>query len=293
MPLRHDPGHAQVDFGETLAEIAGVEGKIHFFAMDRPHSDACFVQAYPAETAEAFCDGHNAAFAFFGDVPKSVLYDNTTLAVARVLGDGGRPANAGVQRAAIPLLVCRPVRPPRQGQRQGQSRGQSRGADRLDPPQPAGVGAAGGQLDGVERATARGLSAPARGRPCGHNETIGERLVRDLAAFHTLPPAPYDACEKKAGRVSSQLLVRYHGTDYSVPTAYGHREVLIRGYVHEVVICCGTEVIARHPRSYEREDFVLNPLHYLALLEQKIGARDQAAPLAGWDLPEEFATLRA
>jgi hypothetical protein len=49
VPLRHDPGHAQVDFGETLAEIAGVEGKIHFFAMDLPHSDACFVQAYPAE----------------------------------------------------------------------------------------------------------------------------------------------------------------------------------------------------------------------------------------------------
>jgi hypothetical protein len=116
--------------------------------------------------------------------------------------------------------------------------------------------------------------------------------VRDLEAFHCLPPAPYDACEKKAGRVSSQLLVRYRGTDYSVPTAYGHCEVLIRGYVHEVVISCGAEVIARHPRSYEREDFVFNPLHYLPLLEQKIGALDQAAPLVGWDLPDEFATLR-
>src|SRR5215510_7410398 len=72
-----------------------------------------------------------------------------------------------------------------------------------------------------------------------HGETIGERLLRDLKAFHCLPPAPYDACEKKAGQVSSQLLVRYRGTDYSVPTAYGHREVLIRGYVHEVVISCG------------------------------------------------------
>jgi transposase len=70
--------------------IAGVERKIHFLAMDLPHSDACFVQAYPAETAEAFCDGHNAAFAFFGKVPRSILYDNTTLAVARILGDGVR-----------------------------------------------------------------------------------------------------------------------------------------------------------------------------------------------------------
>src|ERR1700757_579874 len=126
----------------------------------------------------------------------------------------------------------------------------------------------------------------------GHDETIGERLARDLAAFQDLPPAPYDACEKKAARVSSQSLVRYRGTDYSVPTPYGHREVMIRGYVHEVVISCGAAMIARHPRSYERDGFVFDPLHYLALLERKIGALDQAAPLVGWDLPEEFATLR-
>jgi len=59
-----------------------------------------------------------------------------------------------------------------------------------------------------------------------------------------------------------------------------------------VVISCGAEVIARHPRSYERQDFVFRPLHYLALIEQKTNALDQAAPLAGWRLPEEFATLR-
>jgi transposase len=88
--LQHDPGHAQVDFGEALAEIAAVERKIHFFAMDLPHSDACFVRAYPEETAEAFCDGQNAAFGFFGRVPRSILYDNTKLAVARILGDGVR-----------------------------------------------------------------------------------------------------------------------------------------------------------------------------------------------------------
>jgi hypothetical protein len=126
----------------------------------------------------------------------------------------------------------------------------------------------------------------------GHDETIGERLVRDRVGLLPLPPAPYEACEKKAARVSSLSLVRYRGNDYSVPTAYGHREVLVRGYVHEVVIACAAEEIARHPRSYEREDFVFNPLHYLALLERKIGALDQAAPLAGWALPEEFATLR-
>jgi transposase len=90
VPLSHEPGDAQADFGEALAEFGGVEQKIHFFAMDLPHSDACFVQAYPAETTEAFCAGHTAAFDLFGGVPRSILYDNTKLAVARILGDGTR-----------------------------------------------------------------------------------------------------------------------------------------------------------------------------------------------------------
>ena len=64
------------------------------------------------------------------------------------------------------------------------------------------------------------------------------------------------------------------------------------GYVDEVVISCGAEVIARHRRSYDSEDLIFDPLHYLPLIEQKIGALDQAAPLAGWDLPEAFITLR-
>jgi hypothetical protein len=87
-------------------------------------------------------------------------------------------------------------------------------------------------------------------------------------------------------------LVRYKSNDYSVPVAYGYRDVLIRGYVDQVVIGCGAEVIARHRRSYEREDLIFDPLHYLPLIEKKIGALDQAAPLAGWELPEAFATLR-
>ena len=84
---------------------------------------------------------------------------------------------------------------------------------------------------------------------------------------------------------SSLSLVRYRLNDYSVPTTYGHRDVLVRGYVHDVVISCGAEVIARHPRSYKRHDFIFDPLHYLGLIEQKINALDQAAPLAGWRLP--------
>src|SRR6266481_2829567 len=288
VPLRHDPGHAQVDFGEALAEIAGVERKIHFFAMDLPHSDACFVQAYPAETSEGFCDGHNGAFAFFGAVPQSILYDNTKLAVARILGDGVRRRTRVFSELQSHYVFADRFGRPGKGNDKGKVEGLVGWTRRnllVPVPRAASFTALNEQLlEGCRRRLGDRLR--------GHEETIGERVVRALAAFHSWPPVSYDACGKKAGRVSSLSLVRYRGADYSGPTAYGHREVRIHRYIHEVVISCGAEVIARHPRSYEREDFVFDPLHYLALLERKIGALDQAAPLVGWDLPEEFAMLR-
>ena len=126
----------------------------------------------------------------------------------------------------------------------------------------------------------------------GQTETIAERFQRDRAAMLPLPSAPFEPCEKVTARVSSLALVRYRTNDYSVPTAYGHRQVLVKGYVHRVEIVCGSEAIASHPRSYERESAVYDPLHYLALLEQKCRALDQAAPLSGWQLPDCFAQLR-
>ena len=288
VPLRHDPGHAQVDFGEALVEIGGVEQKIHFFAMDLPHSDAGFVQAYPAETTEAFCAGHTAAFSFFGKVPNSILYDNTRIAVARILGDGKRQRTRVFSELQSHYLFEDRFGRPGKGNDKGKVEGLVGWIRRnLLVPMPRAGSFAALNADLITACRSR-LGDRLR----GHAETIGERLVCDLAAFQSLPATPYDACEKKTGRVSSLSLVRYHSTDYSVPTVYGYREVLIRGYVDEVVIACGADIIARHARSYEREDFVFDPLHYLALLEQKVGALDQAAPLVGWDLPEEFAVFR-
>ncbi len=89
VPLVHPPGDAQADFGEALVVING-QRKAHFLVVDLPHSDDGFVKAFPAETTEAFCEGHNAAFRYFSGVPRTIVYDNTKLAVARILGDGTR-----------------------------------------------------------------------------------------------------------------------------------------------------------------------------------------------------------
>lgn len=257
VPLAHAPGHAQADFGEAMVIIDGVEQKAHFFAFDLPHSDACYIRAYPAATSEAWVDGHVHAFGFFGRVPVSVLYDNDRCLVAQILPDGTRK-RARLFSGFLSHYLLR---------------------DRYGRP---GKGNDKGSVEGLVGYARRNFMVPVPRFPSwetfnasleeqcrkrqgdvlrGHTETIGARLDRDLEVMSALPPAPFDACDQASGRVTSQALVRYKTNDYSVPVAYGHRDVWLRGYVDEVAIGCGGDLIARHPRSYEREDVVFDPVH--------------------------------
>ena len=288
VPLAHPPGDAQADFGEAVVIIGGVEQKAHFFAMDLPHSDACFVRAYPAATAEAWVDGHIHAFAFFGKVPASVLYDNDRCLVAKILPDGTHKRATLFSGFLSHYLIHDRYGRPGKGNDKGNVEGlvgYSRRNFMVPIPRFATWDAFNAELEAKCRRRQEDVLR-------GQSESIGQRLARDLAAMSERPSAPFDACDQATGRVNSQALVRYKTNDYSVPVAYGHRDVWIRGYVDAVVIGCGGEVIARHPRCYDRKDMVFDPVHYLPLIERKINALDQAAPLADWDLPPEFATLR-
>ena len=274
VPLSHPPGHAQADFGEADAIIAGVKYRAHFFVMTLPHSDACFVAAYPAATTEAWLDGHNRAFVFFGGVPQSILYDNDKCLVSRILSDGTRQRTRAFSGLQSHYLFEDRYGRPGKGNDKGNVEGVVGYARRnfMTPlPRFASWDAFNGHLEEQCRNRQGNVLR-------GHRESIGERFVRDREALKRPLPAPFDACDKQGTRVNSLSLVRYRTNDYSVPVAYGHQEVWIRGYVHEVVIGCGAGIIARHPRSYDREDMVFDPIHYLPLLEHKIGALDQAAP---------------
>ncbi|MGB9202801.1 MAG: IS21 family transposase [Terriglobales bacterium] len=288
IPLVHGAGTAQADFGEAVVIVGGEQQKAHYLAIDLPHSDDCFVMAFPAETTEAFLEGHIQAFAYFGGVPTSILYDNTKLAVARILGDGTRQKTRAFSELQSHYLFADKFGRPAKGNDKGKVEGLV-GYARRNFLVPIPRVASWDELN--QRLLAACRQRRAR-KLRGHQETIGERFERDRAALLPLPNSEYEACEKRVARVSSMSLVRYRTNDYSVPTEYGHRDVLVKGYVHRVVIVCGSQVIARHRRSYQREDMVFDPLHYLALLEQKARALDQAAPLVDWDLPECFARLR-
>jgi hypothetical protein len=217
-----------------------------------------------------------------------ILYDNTKIAVAKILGGEQRQRTRAFSELQSHYLFADKFGRPAKGNDKGKVEGLVGYARRnFMVPIP--------RFNSWEEFNAHLIDQCRKRRARrlrGHTETIGERFERDHVAMLTLPAASYEACEKTTARVSSLSLVRYRSNDYSVPTQYGHRQVLVKAYVHQLVIACGSEVIARHERSYEREVVVFDPLHYLALLEQKTRALDQAAPLVGWQLPDCFAQLR-
>jgi transposase len=288
VPLAHPPGHAQADFGEAIAVIGGVRQKVHFFCMDLPQSDGCFVKAYPAETTEAFLDGHVAAFAFFGGVPLSILYDNLKIAVARILGDGKRVRSHAFTELQSHYLFADRFGRPGKGNDKGKVEGLVKYARKtfmVPIPHVA-------SYEELNALLLAGCIRRQRDVLRGFSTMIGARMAADTQAFLNDPAGLFEPCEKIAGRVSAFSLVRYRSNDYSVPTRYGYTQVLIKGFVDEVVIICGAEVIARHKRVYAKADFIFDPIHYLELLERKTAALDQAAPLQNWDLAPEFSTFR-
>jgi transposase len=282
VPLSHAPGMAQVDFGQAQVKINGVACIAHFFVMQLPFSDAVFVKAYPAENTEAFADGHQAAFLFFGGVSKRILYDNTTIAVKKILKDGKREQTRGFVELRSHFLFEEAFAAVARGNEKG-------GVENLIGfvrrnfmvPLP--------DFESFEVLNAH-LATCCKKRQLtvvrGSLETIGQRLARE--SFLPLPQAPYEACRVQCAKITSQGLVRFDNNDYSVPTTTGQQKVWIKGFVDRVVVAYEDKVIAEHPRSYSREDVVFNPLHYLKLLERKTGAFVQAAPLKGWKLPAVF-----
>ena len=221
-------------------------------------------------------------------MPRGIVYDNTKLAVAKILGDRTRQRTQVFSELQSHYLFDDRFGRPGKGNDKGKVEGLVGYARRnwfVPIPRVASWNALNADLERQCK--------DRRGRRLRrHSETIGERFARDRQALLPLPPVSYEACDTRPTRVTSLSLVRDRRNDYSVPTADGHREVVVKGFVDEVVIVCGSEEIARHRRSYEREVLIFDPRHYLALLERSIGALDQAAPLAGWALPDEFLRLR-
>lgn len=184
--------------------IGGVRQKIHFFCMDLPHSDGCFVKAYPAETTEAFLDGHVAAFAFFGGVPLSILYENLKIAVARILGDGVRVRSRAFSELVSHFLFADRFGRPGKGNDKGKVEGLVKYArQNFMVPIPHAA-----SFDDLNAMLLAGCTRRQNDVLRGFEATIGARMAADTGAFRDPPAGAFEPCEKSPARVSAFSLVR-------------------------------------------------------------------------------------
>ena len=281
-------GEAQVDFGYALARISGVMRKVGFFVMVLPHSDAFFVMAFERECTESYWEGHVRAFESFGGVPTRISYDNSKVLVSKIVGAHERKLTDGFLKLQSHYLFrehfCRVGRANEKGVVEGVVKF-ARLNFFVPVPQVRDLAELNGWL--VQK-----CREDWQRRLRGKTGTKAERLQEDQAAFYPLPAGTFDACRKEPAGANSLSLVRFDDNDYSVPVAYAHHEILVKGYMNQVVLCHRDKVVAEHPRSWGKEGTFFDPLHYLPLLERKPGSLDYARPLAGLDLPPCFDILR-
>ena len=288
VPLRQPPGEAQFDFGEAVVEIAGVRVKAALAVMSLPYSDAFFVTAFPRECTETFQSAHQRAFTFFGAVPTKIAYDNTTVAVKKVLMGPNRELTAEFLRLESHFLFthrfCRVAR----GNEKGHAEGLV-GYHRRNFLVPVPSCASFAELNEY---LARRCEEELNCTAAGQSETKRVRLEVDRAAMLELPKSDFESRKIVHAKSNSLSLVRFDRNDYSVPTAYAHQSVTVVGGIETVKIVAQGHLVATHPRSWDKATTIFEPVHYLALLERKPGAFDAARPLEGWDLPACFGSLR-
>jgi len=288
LPLSHPPGEAQVDFGEATITLQGVETKVALFVMTLPYSGAIFVQVFPRECTEAFLEGHRQAFEFFGGVPRRISYDNSAIAVIEVLKGRQRKLTKEFLRLQSHYLFqehfCLVRRPNEKGHVE-RLLGYARRNFLVPVPEVA-------SLVALNETLAERCRADLEHRTRGKSGTKGELLVEDQAGFLPLPKQPFEAWRIEQASADSQSLVRFDTNSYSVPVRYAHRQITVVATVEEVRLVYEDRLIARHRRCWQKEQYLFEPVHYLALLERKPGGFDHARPLENWQLPECFALLR-
>ncbi len=288
LPLSHPPGEAQVDFGKATVKLGGQETKVALFVMTLPYSGAIFVQVFPRECTETFLEGHRQAFEFFGGVPRRISYDNSAIAVIEVLKGRQRKLTKEFLRLQSHYLFQEHFCLVRRANEKGHVErllGYARRNFLVPVPEVA-------SLVALNETLAERCRVDLEHRTRGKSGTKGELLVEDQAAFLPVPKQPFEARRIEQASADSQSLVRFDTNSYSVPVKYGHRKVTVVATVEEVRLVYEDRLIARHRRCWQREQYIYEPVHYLALLERKPGGFDHARPLENWQLPDCFTLLR-
>ena len=288
-PLEFAPGaEAQVDWGEAWFILNGVETKAHLFCMRLCYSRATFVYAYPSEKMECFLDGHVRAFKFFGGVAKRCAYDNLRSAVIQV----GRGRERTLNEKFIALrshylfasrfcnIAC--------GNEKGHVENSVKLAQRtFMTPLPDCT-----SFEALSKHLEEQCIQDLQRLAPKTDKCRAKLFVEEQACLLPLPTRDFEACVRHSTFSSKQSLITLDTNAYSVPVRYAHHRVTYKCFPDRVEIWHEDGLIASHERSYRKNEYVLNFLHYIPLLARKPGGIQNGRPFTGEPWGEDFGRMR-
>jgi transposase len=269
--LRTLPGEqAQVDWGHFgKVSIGAALRTLYAFVMVLSFSRQVFLRFYLSSAMPSFLRGHVEALAFFGGVPRVLLYDNLKSAVLERVGDAIRFNPTIIELAGHYRFEPRPVAPAR-----GNEKGRVERAIRYvrDSFFAAREWANVADLNAQAHAWMTGISADRRW-PQDHSRVVRDVFAEERAILMPLPDEPFPCEERVEVSVGKTPYVRFDRNDYSVPHTHVRTTLVVLATPDTVRIASGPDVIATHERSWDRGQQIEDPSHIQALVEQKARAR--------------------
>jgi transposase len=273
----------QFDWSEETVELGGRVQKVCLAQVRLCYSRMRFCMAFPRQELSMVMEAHVRAHEFFGGLCERGIYDNPKT-IVREIGKGKeREYNSRFLQMASHYLFEPCACTPSAGWEKGQAENQV-GANRRSVFVPRL------KFESFEELNAHLREQMIIEAHNGRHPEFLDKSVwevyeeeRPYLKHQSLDFAGYVTEERGA---SVQCLVRFENNRYSVPCEYAGKAVSVRIYAQRVELACEGRVVCEHKRCFEKGRYILNPLHYLPLLERKPGALRNGRPFLEWKLPE-------
>lgn len=267
----------QIDWYEARAELGGEEQLLNFFCMRGMAGGGGFHRAYPHASQQAFLEGHELGFGYFGGIFRTLRYDNLSSAVKKILRGHQREETerfiAFRSHWGFESEFCTVGRGNEKGGVEGEQ-GYFRRNHLVPIPKAA-------SLDELNRQLLEWCRDDESRVISGRSMSVGEAM--NIERAHLLPLA--DEGFQIAGihfpQVNSKGAVKVLTNFYSAPASVGV-EVQAKVYPAHVEIWHQGRCVARHERSFGRYKSVLDLEHYLEVLMKKPGAFSGSTALEQW-----------
>ncbi len=279
IPLAPDSGvEAEVDWGSATAIIGDETRQLKFFCMRSKYSGKHFVRFYPCERQQAFFDAHIHAFLFFGGVFPILIYDNLTTAVQKVLKGKKRIEQESYSKFKAYHNFTSRFCTPGEGHEKGGVEGIV-GFSRRNYMVPVPEASS---LEDLNQRLLDECFSYGTHTIDGRSNTVDELFESEKDSLIASPDIPFSNIQIYDGKADKYATVVVDKNRYSVPTRYAGFKMRILLYVDRVEICYGSKKLSSHERVYGNNKWILDPGHYLELIQQRPMAFNSARPIRQW-----------